>query len=108
MENTILKKTVELTEWCGLSKSCSISKRQPLGFPNFEFETSEKTVCSLSNTSGIKEMFDKIESKVYLMYSKRAYVHWYVAAGIDEAEISDAIEEFTNLQVEYTFESLEI
>jgi hypothetical protein len=41
-----------------------------------------RAVAMLANTTAIAEVFSRIDHKFDLMYSKRAFVHWYVGEGI--------------------------
>merc|ERR1711924_47379 len=46
----------------------------------------------MSNLTAIAEVFSRIDHKFDLMYSKRAFVHWYVGEGMEEGEFSEARE----------------
>lgn len=41
----------------------------------------QRAVCMLSNTTAIAEAWSRLDHKFDLMYSKRAFVHWYVGEG---------------------------
>jgi tubulin alpha len=47
----------------------------------------------LSNTTAIAEAWSRLDHKFDLMYSKRAFVHWYVGEGMEEGEFSEARED---------------
>jgi hypothetical protein len=47
----------------------------------------------LSNTTAIAEAWSALSHKFDLMYSKRAFVHWYVGEGMEEGEFSEARED---------------
>jgi hypothetical protein len=45
-----------------------------------------------SNTTAIAEAWNRLDSKFDMMYSKRAFVHWFVGEGMEEGEFSEARE----------------
>jgi tubulin alpha len=50
----------------------------------------------LSNTTAIAEAWSRLDHKFDLMYSKRAFVHWYVGEGMEkdyEEVASDSLDD---------------
>lgn len=60
-----------------------------------------RAVAMLANTSAIAEPWHKINHKFRLMYAKQAFVHSYLAEGMEEMEFTEAKEDLKALEMDY-------
>jgi tubulin alpha len=100
------KRTVQFVDWCPTGFKIGICYQPPQMVPNGDLAKVNRAVyvfaaipaeevcradsgsCVLSNTTAIAEAWSALSHKFDLMYSKRAFVHWYVGEGMEVRNIS--------------------
>ncbi|XP_055592930.1 tubulin alpha-4 chain-like [Uranotaenia lowii] len=95
------RRTIRFVDWCPTGFKVGINEKCPFMIPEGDLAPIQRGVSMLASNTAIAEAWQKLDYKFDLMYSRKAFVHWYEAEGMEESMFAEARENLAVLEKDY-------
>ncbi|KAF6020313.1 hypothetical protein EB796_021380 [Bugula neritina] len=95
------RRTIDFVDWCPTGFKVGINWQSPVRVPGADIAYTQRAVTLLAASSAVGEAWSKINTKFDLLYSKKAFVHWYLEEGLEEADFLESRYNLAALEKDY-------
>ena len=92
---------IKFPDWSKTGFKTIINSRPPCIAPGGDFPLLTRSICRISNTPGINNIFKGLKESYNEMYNKKEFIEQYISEGMEEQEIKEAKEELSKLENSY-------
>jgi len=92
---------IQFTDWVPTGIKVGINSQPPTHLQNSLISKQPRALCALANNTAIIETWSNLAYKYDLLYSRRAFVYWFINEGMESDEFTEAREDLAALMKSY-------
>ena len=101
ISNIKVCRKINFIYWLSTGFKCGIIQQKPIFITEGSLAKLSRLGVMISNNTSIRDVFSRMKRKFNLMFNKKAFLHWYLAEGMEEGQFQEALENQSALEKDY-------
>ena len=93
--------SIRFVDWVPTAFKVGIIDKEMVNVTTSKMPAPPRNVTMFTNNSCVGNIFQHIVHRFHILFSKRAFIHWFVGEGLEEVEFSEALLNIANLVKDY-------
>jgi tubulin alpha len=96
------RRVIQFVDWSPAGFKIGINCKPPPVIDGSDLARTSRSCSMLASTTAIVQAWATIDHKFDMMFSKRAFLHWYLNEGLDFMDFVEAREDLAALEMDYS------
>jgi tubulin alpha len=101
IDTMMRNRNIQVVDWSPAWLKSSFNPQPPRVLPGSYLPTVPRAACLLASTAGMAEAWSRLNKCFCVAYGRKAFVHHYVGAGMQDTEFTKAKDAVSRLETDY-------